>query len=144
MISDIPDFNQWKMKSVGIGLGLLMFICQASAQSDNVAGHVIEGGKLVKALTSKKDNDRNGGCKSGHADFCVINESASTIQVSLYHRASEEKREMVIQPALRECSLQASVGVWTYDLRISGHTMPIRKGDLLLESCQNLTMNIKY
>lgn len=109
---------------------------------------MIEGGKvvveLIKVLKGKKDLEKNPGCKSGHADLCSINESSATITVTLYHRVTNEKREIVIQPLMRECFIQIASGVWTYDLRLSSNAPSIRKGDLLIEPCENITMNIKY
>lgn len=136
------------MKSVVVGLCLVFSFLNVNAQSEKPASQVIEGGKvvieLIKALRTKKDTEKNPGCKGSYADFCILNESSSAITVSLIHRNSGEKREMIIQPRMSECCLQAARGVWTYDLRILTSSQSIRKGDLLIEECENLTMNIKY
>ena len=137
------------MKTIGIGLCMILLcIEQSVGQSNNTTGQVIEGGKvvveLIKALSGKKDLEKNPDCKGKYADLCVVNESSATIKVELNHQLSEEKREMVIQPSSKECCLQISIGVWTYDLHATKTTESIRKGDLLIEGCQNLIMNIKY
>ena len=136
------------MKTVAIGLCLVLSFCKVNSQTDNAAGQVIEGSKLIveliKALKGKKELEKDQDCKNAHADLCVINEASIPLAVSLFHRETREQREMVIPAGLRECCLQLALGVWTYDLRISQQPVSIRKGDLLIESCQNITMNIKY
>lgn len=136
------------MKTVAVGLCLVFFFNKMNGQSENAAGHMIEGGKvvveLIKALKGKKELEKSPGCKSGYADLCSVNESSATILVTLYHRVTNEKREIVIQPFMRECCLHIASGVWTYDLKLSTNAPSIRKGDLLIESCENITMNIKY
>jgi len=136
------------MKTVAVGLCLVLSFLKVNAQSEKPANQVIEGGKvvveLIKALRGKKEIDKNPGCKDSFADLCVLNESSTAISVSLVHRLSNEKREMVIQPRLQECCLRIVQGVWTYDLRVYSSSQSIRKGDVLIEACQNLTMNIKY
>lgn len=131
-------------------LALLLGFCysHATGQSNQVTGQVIEGGKvvveLIKAMQSKKEADKNPSCKGKFADLCIFNESSHSMTAVLYHRINQEKREMIILPSMQECSLQIGVGVWTYDLRVTVTAQPIRKGDLLIEGCQNLVMNIKY
>lgn len=119
----------------------------SSGQAPETADQVIEGGKiiveLVKALSNKKDLDKNPGCKGNYADLCIENESANSITVQLDQRATSEKREVVVQPKGKECFLQVRIGVWTYDLRMTGTSTSMRKGDLLIEGCNNLVMNIK-
>lgn len=137
------------MKTIGFALLLLLLsLISSTAQSNNATDQVIEGGKvvveLIKALGGKRDSEKYPGCKGNHADLCVENESSVSIVVSLLHRVSKEKREMVILPGTNECCLQLIVGVWTYDLWIRGNTTSIRKGDILVEGCQNMIMNIKY
>ena len=74
-----PNSNQLKMKS-----SILMF-CIAfgmtgdhfSGQSTETTDQVIEGGKiiveLVKALSAKKEIDKDPGCKGKYADLCIEN-----------------------------------------------------------------------
>jgi len=116
-------------------------------QAATTTNNVIEGGKLVveliKAINAKKDNNNNSGCKDSYADLCIENQAADTIAVSLLHRVSGELRDIIILPGGKECCLQAKAGVWTYDLKIPGHLLSMRKGDLKLEGCSNLLMNIK-
>ncbi len=127
----------------------LLFICgdKIVSQTNSATGNVIEGGKvvveLIKALTGKKDLEKNAGCKGTYADLCVVNESLNSITVELQRAKPEEKREMVILPSTKECCLQIPVGVWTYDLRVSNTLPSIRRGDILIEGCQNLIMTIK-
>ena len=136
------------MKSVAIGLCLVLYSFNMNGQTENAAKNVIEGGKvvveLIKVIVAKKDLDKNPGCKNSYADVCIVNESAGPVLAILIHRISGEKREMVIQSKTKECSLQAAIGVWTYDLREPQNPYSIRKGDILIESCQHLTMNIKF
>ena len=117
------------------------------AQSPEKADQVIEGGKiiveLVKALSLKKQIEKDPGCKGRYADLCIENNSMNSITAYLEHRVSRETREVIILPEGKECVLQASIGVWTYDLRVSGEQQSLRKGDLRIEGCQNLIMNIK-
>lgn len=117
------------------------------AQAPETAGQVIEGGKLivelVKALSGKKDPDKDQGCKGNYADLCIENESSNSITVQLDQRTSADKREVVVLPKSKECFLRVRVGVWTYDLRMTGTTTSMRKGDLLIEGCNNLMMTIK-
>jgi hypothetical protein len=120
---------------------------QAQASTESAASSVIEGGKLVveliKVFGSKKDQEHNGNCKNSFADLCVENQSAGSITVSLLHRSTGETREVVVLPQGRECCLQAKEGIWTYDLKVSGSILSIRKGDLKLEGCNNIVMSIK-
>ena len=136
------------MKSIALSLCMvLVCLVNTAGQSNQTADKVIEGGKLVveliNALNNKKDVDKNPGCKGKYADLCVENESPNSITVILHRQLTDEKKEMIIQPAMKECSLQISVGVWTYDLRLTSTSLSVRKGDLLIEGCQNLIMNIK-
>ncbi len=119
----------------------------SAGQATGTADHVIEGSKviveLVRALSGKKDPEKDPGCKGNYADLCIENESPNSITVYFEHRASAEKREVVVLPKGRECCLQAKVGVWTYDLKLSGTIVSIRKGDLLIEGCNNMVMQIR-
>ena len=136
------------MKTRVIGLLLVLLCSNIYGQNKQAAGQVIEGGKvvveLIKAFQSKKEAEKNPDCKGKYADLCIYNESSYSMTAVLYHRFNQEKREMIILPSMQECSLQIGVGVWTYDLRLTATAQPIRKGDLLVEACQNLMMNIKY
>jgi hypothetical protein len=133
--------------SILILLASLCISGKSASQTTDKADQVIEGGKiiveLVKALGSKKDLYKDPGCKGKYADLCIENISLNSITAYLEHRISSEKREVVILPNGKECSLQIKVGVWTYDLRVTGATQSLRKGDLLVEGCNNLVMNIK-
>lgn len=135
------------MKRAAVGVCLVIFFNHAISQTDNTAGQMIEGGKLVveliKALKGKKEISKDDDCKSGHADLCTVNESTEKIIVTLFHRGINEKRELVIQPSMKECCLQLTAGVWTYDLKIGSNKESIRKGDIMLESCENVSMRIK-
>ncbi|HEX5113508.1 MAG TPA: hypothetical protein VFV79_11705 [Saprospiraceae bacterium] len=134
---------------------LIVLICcisftsesRSQSQASITPNNVIEGGKLVveliKAINAKKDQDHNTGCKDSYADLCIENQATDTLTVSLLHRSSGEIREIVILPGGKECCLQAKVGVWTYDLKLPRQLLSIRKGDLKLEGCNNLLMNIK-
>jgi hypothetical protein len=120
---------------------------RAYSQTPDKTEQVIEGGKiiveLVKAIGGKKDLGRDPGCKGNYADLCIQNQSSNSLTALLEHRVSGEKREVVVLPEGKECSLRARVGVWTYDLRVTGSVTSIRKGDLLIEGCNNMVMNIK-
>lgn len=126
----------------------LCFTSNASSQTSGTTDQVIEGSKviveLVKALSGKKDPEKDTGCKGKYADLCIVNESGYSIAITLEHRLSAERREVVILPKGKECSLQARVGVWTYDLKLSGGIQSIRKGDLMIEGCNNMVMQISY
>ncbi len=126
----------------------LCFTGHASSQTSGTTDQVIEGSKviveLVKALSGKKDPEKDAGCKGRYADLCIVNESGYSIAITLEHRLSAERREVVILPKGKECSLQARVGVWTYDLKLSGGMQSIRKGDLMIEGCNNMVMQISY
>ena len=117
------------------------------SQSTETTDQVIEGSKviveLVKAFSKKKDGAKDSGCKNNHADLCIDNTSENSMTVILKHRASGDKREVVILPKGQECSLHVSVGVWNYDLRITGTQQALRKGDMMIKGCNNITMNIK-
>jgi len=118
--------------------------CQT--QSSTTTNTVIESGRLVveliKVLNAKKDQEHNSGCKDSYADLCIENKSEGSISVSLLHRLSGEVREVVVMSGGKECCLQAKAGVWTYDLKLPGSPLSLRKGDLKLEGCNNLVMNI--
>ena len=130
-----------------ICIGLLAQPGIRAQQAPSTSSHVIEGGKLVveliKVIGSKRDSERDSGCRNTYADLCVINQSTHSLTVSLLHRLSEETREIVVLSGGRECCLQANVGVWTYDLRYSGSPQSLRKGDVLIEGCKDLEMTIK-
>lgn len=125
----------------------MLCVSPIRAQSADPAQQVIEGGKLIvdliAALGSKTGPPRDPGCKNRYADLCVENAAATQVSVVLECRASGQRRDIVIQPAGRECCLQLPVGVWTYDLRPAGAAMSMRKGDIRVESCQDLLMQIK-
>ena len=134
---------------------LIVLICcisftsesRSQSQASTTTNNVIEGGKLVveliKAINAKKDQDHNSGCKDSYADLCIENQVMDTLTVSLLHRGSGETREVIILPGGKECCLQAKSGVWTYDLKLPRQALSIRKGDLKLEGCNNMLMNIK-
>ncbi len=133
--------------SILILFAALCITVKSSGQSPDKADQVIEGGKiiveLVKALSGKKDPNKDPGCKGKYADLCIDNISINSITAYLEHRISSEKREVVILPNGKECAMQIKIGVWTYDLRVTGATQSLRKGDILVEGCNNLVMNIK-
>ena len=126
---------------------LLFSIRPALSQAQDKVTPVIEGGKLiielVKALSARKDAVRDDGCKGSHADLCIRNETVNGITVTFEPRQGGETREIVVQPNGKECFLQASAGIWTYDLRYTGSMQSIRKGDVLIEGCNNLDMTIR-
>jgi|SRR5690606_4323219 hypothetical protein len=135
------------MKRPAIAVLILWVLGNAAhAQAPSTADQVVEGSKviveLVKIFKGKKDVGKDSGCKGSYADICVNNGTKTTMMVSLVHRSTEEVREVVILPGGKECSLKASVGVWTYDVRPVGAEMPHRKGDLLLEGCNNIDIKI--
>lgn len=117
------------------------------AQTPDPATRVIEGGKvfveLVKVFAGKKEAEKEAGCKGNYADVCVINHTAGSLTVILEQREHNLKRELVILPQGRECTLRAGVGVWSYDIRMSGTVLSMRKGDMLVEGCNNVEMTIK-
>ncbi|MEP6793194.1 MAG: hypothetical protein ABJB16_02625 [Saprospiraceae bacterium] len=136
------------MKTLAISLCVILLCSSKTAgQANNTANNVIEGGKvmveLIKAFSGKKDSEKTAGCKGTYADLCVNNESSNSMTVLLQQAKTEVRREMVILPGMKECSLQIPVGVWTYDLHLPSATQSLRKGDILIEGCQNLIMNIK-
>ncbi len=116
---------------------------QAPASSDPV----LEGSKLivelVKVFSSRKEQAKDAGCKGRYADLCVENRTAGSIMVVLEALEGGEKRELIIMPSGKECCLQLGTGVWTYDLRMTGSMISMRKGDLRIEGCQNLSMQVK-
>jgi hypothetical protein len=128
----------------GVFLWLCLFTCPLQGQETKTTDHVIEGSKvvveLIKALSGKKSLEK--GCKDAYADICIINETTNALTVTLFHRENAEQRELVIPSTLRECCLRIAEGVWTYDLRLPT-AQSIRKGDILIEDCQNLQMNIR-
>ena len=136
------------MKKIIAGLLLLApLIVPLQGQESSVVDQALEGGKvlveLIKVISGDKDRAAKAGCRGHHADLCVVNQRDSSLAVAITHRNSNEIRELVITPGGRECSLQLIVGVWTYDLRIRGEAEALRKGDLLIEGCQDLVMQIK-
>lgn len=138
------------MKTLLLILAYCICLAQHSwsqAQTSSTSNTVIEGGKLVveliKAISEKKDQGHNSGCKDSYADLCIENQTIGSITVSLLHRLSGEVRDVVVLPGGKECCLQAKVGVWTYDLKLPGSPLSVRKGDLKLEGCNNLVMSIK-
>ncbi len=144
----IADFNQLKMKTIALSLCFVVCFCNAKGQSKKPVDQIIEGGKvvveLIKAIRGKKDLEKGLDCQCKCSDFCITNEGPFSISASLQHRSTKEKRELVILPHMRECCLQVEVGVWTYDLQMTGSSQSIRKGDILIEGCQNLHMTITY
>lgn len=128
--------------------GILLLLCiypvLSQGQETNTTDHVIEGSKvvveLIKAFSGKKYSEKK--CKDAHADLCIVNETLNALSVTLYNRTNAEQRELVIPTTLKECCLHIAEGVWTYDLRLPTG-LSIRKGDILIEDCQNLQMNIK-
>ncbi|MBK9984991.1 MAG: hypothetical protein IPP15_21945 [Saprospiraceae bacterium] len=136
------------MKTFAISIGMLLMYCsQIRGQSNTATNNVIEGSKiaveLIKALTGKKDLEKTSGCKGSYADLCVVNETTNSIAVVMAKARSDEKKEILIQPSSKECFLQIGVGVWTYDLHIPAVPQSLRRGDILIEGCQNLIMTIK-
>ena len=117
------------------------------SQTTETTDHVIEGSKiiveLVKALSNKRGNSKDPGCKNNYADICIENTSINSMTVILKHRGIGEKREVVILPEGKECSLQLKIGVWNYDLRITGNQQALRKGDMMIKGCNNMVMTIK-
>ena len=136
------------MKTLAIGLTIVVLcLGNTKGQSNKTADHVIEGGKvvveLIKVFSNKKSREDSPDCEGAYADLCVMNESLVSLTMSLHQRSSNEKREIVILPSMKECCFQIAAGVWTYDLHQSTLVHSIRKGDLRIEGCENLLMNIK-
>ncbi len=136
------------MKKRQLGLILSITCCLgAQAQTKTTDQVVVEGGKvlveLIKVLSGDKNKDEETGCKGRHADLCITNDRDTSLTVTINHRTSDEQHELVIVYGGSECSLQLPVGVWTYDLKLTGTLTSIRKGDLLIEGCNNVTMTIK-
>jgi hypothetical protein len=119
----------------------------STAQTPNTTDPIVEGGKVIvelfKVLGGKKETEKDPGCKGNYANLCIENRSTQSMTVYLDHRMTDEKREVVVLPEGKECFLQARIGVWTYDLQPTGTTQSIRKGDILIEGCNNILMNIK-
>lgn len=117
------------------------------AQSTDKTIQVIEGGKLivelVKAIKARKEQTQADDCKNRFADLCVINNSAASITVSLEKMESKETRQIVIPVNGTECFLEVPVGVWTFDLKVTGGIESLRKGDVRMIGCNNLDMTIK-
>lgn len=134
-------------KSFIMGAWWVCLSYTTSAQSPNPASQVIEGGKifveLVKAFAGKKEAEKDTGCKGQYADVCVINHTTGSLTVVLEQRELNTKRELVILPQGRECTLRAAVGVWSYDIRSTGTIISMRKGDMLVEGCHDIEMTIK-
>ncbi|HLF62329.1 MAG TPA: hypothetical protein VI603_01150 [Saprospiraceae bacterium] len=127
--------------------GCLVVQAQSKTASDQVVDQLVEGGKvlveLIKVIGSDKGKDEDAGCKDRYADLCITNARDTSLTIAMTHRTSEEHRELIIAEAGEECSLQLPVGVWTYDLKVTGSMTSMRKGDLLIEGCNNVTMTIK-
>lgn len=136
------------MKTRAAGVFLVLFFFHGYSQTSKPADHVIEGGKivveLIKAISGKKELEKNPGCKGMYADLCIKNESSESLTTVLRHKTSGEICELVILPGMQECCLRLNTGVWSYDLRLTKSIPAIRKGDLLIEGCQNVLMNLKY
>lgn len=126
---------------------LSVMTTSGQSASNTKTNEVIEGGKLVveliKVLGNKKEHETDTGCKNTFADLCIENQTKGSLSVTLLHRSTGETRDIVVQAAGKECFLQARIGVWTYDLKQTGSLISIRKGDLLIEGCNNLAMTIK-
>lgn len=126
---------------------MLPWTAHVYSQTTDKTTYVIEGGKLivelVKALNARKDQVKEGGCKGQHSDICIINETLSSLTVLFEHRLSGTEKEMVIQPQGRECFLHAAVGIWSYDLKYTGNFQSLRKGDIQIEDCQQISMTIQ-
>lgn len=140
------------MKKSQLGFIVLItcgFMAQAQTKTaaDQVVNQVVEGGKvlveLIKVFSNDKSKDEVSGCKGRHADLCIVNARDTSLTVVMTHRTSEEQRELVIATEGTECSLQLPIGVWTYDLKVTGSIISVRKGDLLIEGCNNVTMTLK-
>ncbi len=136
------------MKTTMLLLCIALSLYQpAYSQATETTDHLIEGSKiiveLVKAFSNKKPNEKETGCKNNHADLCIENKSENSMTVILYHRVLSEKREVVILPKGEECSLQLNIGVWNYDLSITGTNQTQRKGDMMIKGCNNMIMHIK-
>lgn len=126
---------------------VLLSLQYATSQTTKPVEQVLEGGKvlveLIKVLSTDKVKNEATGCKGRHADFCVVNAQDTSLTMVITSRETEEQCELIITKESRECCLQLTVGVWTYDLRASSSKESIRKGDLLIEGCNNVTMTIK-
>lgn len=131
-----------------LGFIVIMATCLiTNAQTKTAADQVVEGGKvlveLIKVFSNDREKNEANGCKGKHADLCIANARDTSLTVAIAHRLTEEQRELVIVYGSKECCLQLPVGVWTYDLRLTGSMNSERKGDILIEGCNNLTMTIK-
>lgn len=135
------------MKKIIAGLLLLALCCPVTGQNKSLVDQAVEGGKvlveLIKVIGGDRAKEADSGCAESFANLCITNERDSSLAVAITHRTSNETRELVITTGGRECSLQLAIGVWTYELRLRGAATPIRKGDLLIEACQDLEMTVK-
>jgi hypothetical protein len=134
------------MKKIIAVLLLLTFSTLMDAQQKSVVDQAVEGGKvlveLIKVIGGDKQDGVDPGCGGQHADLCITNARDSSLTVALTHRTSEGIRELIIVPGGRECSLHLALGVWTYDLKLRGTIGSLRKGDLLIEACEDLEMTV--
>lgn len=135
------------MKKIIAGLLLLAVCSPVYGQSKTVVDQAVEGGKilveLIKVIGGDKEKEAGAGCRGSFANLCITNERDSSLTVAITHRTSNETRELVITTGGQECSLQLPIGVWTYDLKLRGSVHPMRKGDLLIEACEDLEMTIR-
>jgi len=136
------------MKSRHLMMFLFLVANTLHAQPRTPVEQAVEGGKvlveLIKVFGGDKNNkDDADGCEGRYADLCVVNQRDTSLSVTMLHRNTNEKRELIITKNGKECSLQLPVGVWTYDLKQGGMAVPIRKGDLFVEGCNDVTMTIR-
>jgi hypothetical protein len=134
------------MKTITAGLLLLAWSGVMNAQNRSVIDQAVESGKvlvdLIKVFSNNKYDTPTEDCVDRFADLCVANSRESSLTVAITHRASQEIRDLIIQPDSRECSLQLAIGVWTYEISVTGIDTTLRKGDILLEGCQKYEMSI--
>ena len=136
------------MKTILAVLCGLLCYTPVSGQTKKGAEPFIEGGKVVvemiKALKIGKNDTGYTGCKGKYADLCIVNEAEISVTAIFHHRLSNFQREIIILPSSQECCLQIGEGIWTYDLRLTSTAQPVRKGDMQIEGCQNMVMQINF
>ena len=131
-------------------LGMMLLLIQTTlvqSQSKSPVDQALEGGKvlveLIKVFGNDKHKEGETGCNGRYANLCIVNARDSSLTILLTHHDREDRCELIITPDGKECCLQLALGVWTYTISAKGNPAAIRKGDLLVEACNDLTMTLK-
>ncbi len=148
------------MKKLMLILPLLIFCTTLSFGQQpprNKADRIIEGGQLAVDIVNifkkggnKKDKAASSDedCNEGISELCFQNKGKNAIKVIVKFKENTtvEPTELIIPAKGEECSFIQTQGIYSYQVQEKnekGEYVDIRKGEMIVKPCEEITKNIK-